>query len=46
MPLVVHYWAELQSMHGLSCYGNIMRTRNVSEYTLVLVLCLVLIVLN
>jgi len=24
-PLVVHYWADLQSMHGLRCYGN---TRN------------------
>jgi len=35
-PLVVHYWADLQSVHGLRCYGNIMRTRNVSEYVLVL----------
>jgi len=25
MPLVVHYWADLQSVHGLRCYGN---TRN------------------
>jgi len=41
-PLVVHYWADLQSMHGLRCYGNITRTRNVSEYMLVLALCLVL----
>jgi len=24
-PLVVHYWANLQSVHGLRCYGN---TRN------------------
>jgi len=24
MPLVVHYWADLQSVHGLHCYGNIM----------------------
>jgi len=31
-PLVVHYWADLQSVHGLCCYGNIMRMRNVSEY--------------
>jgi len=29
-PLVVHYWADLQSVHGLRCYGNITRTRNVS----------------
>ena len=21
-PLVVHYWADLQSGHGLRCYGN------------------------
>jgi len=34
-------WADLQSMHGLCCYGNITRTRNVSEYMLVLALCLV-----
>jgi len=25
MPLVVHYWADLQSVHTLRCYGN---TRN------------------
>ena len=25
-PLVVHYWADVQSGYGLSCYGNIMRT--------------------
>jgi len=24
-PLVVHYWAGLQSVHGLRCYGNITR---------------------
>jgi len=42
-PLVVHYWAHLQSVHGLRCYGNITRMRNVSEYMLtVLTLCLVL----
>ena len=41
MPLVVHYWADLQSVHGLRCYGNITRTRNVSEYMLVLAVCLV-----
>jgi len=22
-PLVVHYWADLQSVRGLCCYGNI-----------------------
>jgi len=40
-PLVVHYRADLQVGHGLRCYGNITRTRNVSEYMLVLALCLV-----
>jgi len=30
-PLVVHYWADLQSVHGFRCCGNIARTRNVSE---------------
>ena len=24
-PIVVHYWADLQSVHGLCCYGNITR---------------------
>jgi len=42
-PLVVHYLADLQSVHGLHCYGNITRMRNVSEYMLVLALCLVYI---
>ena len=28
-------------MHGLRCYGNITRTRNVTEYMLVLALRLV-----
>ena len=41
-PLVVHYWADLQSVHGLRCYGNITRTRNVREYMHVLALCLVI----
>jgi len=22
----LHYWADLQSVHGLRCYGNIART--------------------
>ena len=29
-PLVVHYWADLQSVHGCRCCDNIARTRNVS----------------
>ena len=40
--LVVHCWADLQSVHGLRCYGNITRTRNVSEY---IALCLVFLVM-
>ena len=31
MPLVGYCWANLQSLHGFPCYGNIARTRNVSE---------------
>ena len=27
-PLVVHYWADLQSVHGMRCYGNIMKMRS------------------
>ena len=26
-PLVVHYWADLQSVHGLCCYGNTIEMR-------------------
>jgi len=29
-PLVVHCWADLQSGHGLRCYGNITRTQATS----------------
>jgi len=35
-PLVEHHCADLQSVRELRCYGNITRTRNVSEYMLVL----------
>jgi len=61
----VHFWADLQSVHRLHCYGHVVselefnvpfqhkhgyirddygditRARNVSEYVLVLALCLV-----
>jgi len=59
-PLVMHYWADLQSVHRFRCYDNIAprvlavvahmtaynyrrkrRTRNVSEYMLLLAVCLV-----
>jgi len=26
-PLVVHYWADSQSVHGMRCYDNIMEMR-------------------
>ena len=29
--LVVHYWADLQSVHGFRCCDNIAQTQNVSE---------------
>jgi len=45
-PLVVHYCADLQSVHWLRCYGNITRTRNVSEYMLVLAVCIVPLWIN
>ena len=45
-PVVVHYWADLQSVDKLCCYGNIMWTQNVSEYVLVLALCLVTVTFN
>ena len=41
----MHYWADLQSVQGLRCYGNITRTRNISEYVLVLAICLVIIII-
>jgi len=37
-PLVVQYWVDLQSVHGFLCCDNTVRTRNVSEYLLVLAL--------
>ena len=37
----MHCWADLQSGHGLRCYGSITRAQNVSDYMLVLALCLV-----
>jgi len=30
-PLVVHCWADFQSVHGFPCCHSIARTRNVSE---------------
>jgi len=27
-PLVVHYWPDLQSVHGLRCCGNSMEMRS------------------
>jgi len=41
MPPSCALLGGLQSVHGLRCYGNITRTRIVSEYMLVLALWLV-----
>ena len=41
-PLVVHYWADLQSVHGFRCYDNIAPNAK-CQRVLVLVLCLVLL---
>jgi len=40
-PLVVHYWANLQSVHGYRCYDNIAPNAK-CQRVLVLDLCLLL----
>ena len=48
VPVVVHYCADLQSVHELHCYGSVAQTRNVSKclYSLyaslfiIIILCL------
>ena len=40
-PLVLHYWADLQSVHGFRCYDNIAPNAK-CQRVLVLALCLVL----
>jgi len=32
-PLVVHYWADLQSVHGFRCYDNIHACKLTALYT-------------
>ena len=39
-PLVVHYWADLQSVHGFHCYDNIAPNAK-CQWVLVLAVCLV-----
>jgi len=39
-PLVVHYWADLQLVHGFRCYDNIAPNAKCQQ-VLVLALCLV-----
>ena len=34
-PLVVQYWADLQSGHGLRCYGNTRHRASTSMYSLI-----------
>jgi len=43
-PLVVHYWADLQSVHGFRCYDNIALNAKCHR-VLVLALCLANVVL-
>ena len=44
-PLVAHYWADLQSVHGFRCYDSI--TPNAKcQRVLVLALCLVLFIFH
>ena len=31
-PLVVHYWADLQSVHGFRCYDNIHACKLIALY--------------
>jgi len=40
VPLVVHYWADLQSVHGFHCCDNI-AAKTICQRVLVLALCLV-----
>jgi len=42
-PLVVHYWADLQSVHGCCCYDNIAPYAKCQRVS-VLALCLVAII--
>jgi len=44
-PLVVHCWADLQSVHGFRCYGNIEPNAK-CQRVLVLDVCLVYIKLS
>jgi len=39
-PVVVYYWADLQSVHGFRCYDSIARNAK-CQRMLVLTLCLV-----
>ena len=43
--LVVHYWADLQSVHGFRCYDNIVPNTKCQQ-VLVLALCLVHFIIN
>ena len=41
-PLVVHYWADLQSVHGFRCYDNIAPNAKCQRVP-VLAVCLILL---
>ena len=44
-PLVVHYWADMQSVHGFRCYDNTAPNAK-CQRLLVLALCLVIIIIT
>jgi len=41
--LVVHYWADLQSMHGFRCYDNVAPNTKCQQ-VLALAVCLIVVV--
>jgi len=45
VPLVVHYWADLQSVHGFHCYYNAAPNAK-CQRVLVLALCLAVIAIS
>jgi len=45
LPLVMHCWTDLQSVHGFRCYDNIALNAK-CQRVLVLAVCLVLLVIS
>jgi len=44
-PFVVHYWVDLQSVHGFRCYDNVAANAR-CQWVVVLALCLVILVIT